>query len=290
MVCVLAVVRSGFASDEQRGSFIYHGGLVFVEGRLNDKVVVLCLLDSGANVSAIDSRLGSELSLEKLRDSEVVGSTGTVSADMVRIDTLSIHGATVRDIEVTQRKIHHGATPGGRRLDLIVGYDFLKTFAVVIDFRGNEIAFASKTPKCEMVLDMHLGEGIPSIDTVLNHTHRTRLRIDTGASLFKTDVVYLNLTQKDERKLKQMGSGLTSKGAVSAVGVGGEIRMPVYELNELQIGSLTIPNPRAIIQAAQGYFSRPDAIGFVSNNLLEKYSAVVLDYRAGKLGLSCSAN
>jgi hypothetical protein len=38
-----------------------------------------------------------------------------------------------------------------------------------------------------------------------------------------------------------------------------------------------LDSPWIIVQPRQGYFARRDALGFVSNNLLEKFEAVVLD-------------
>ena len=56
LIVTASYVAAGHRSEPARGDakFTYHQRLVFVTGHIKDKVDVLCLLDTGANVSAID--------------------------------------------------------------------------------------------------------------------------------------------------------------------------------------------------------------------------------------------
>ena len=288
---VAVAVAIGLAAGNQTIAwaarpFVYHEGLIFLECRVN-QMAALCLLDTGANVSAIDIGLAERLGLAKLRDSRVTGTTGTVPVAMVRIDELTIHGETARDLEVTRRDIQHGATPDGRRLDMIVGYDFLKGRALQIDFKNRALNYSPRGDECDHWLDMELDDGIPRVAATLESKHETWLRIDTGASLFATKDVYVNLTQRDAEALMRLRPDMQADSHLSATGIGGEVRLPVYRLESMRLGGLEVRQPFGIVQPAQGYFARPDAVGFFGNNLLEQHTPIVLDFRGGRLGFTC---
>jgi predicted aspartyl protease len=271
-------------ADTER--FTYAHGLVFVDGRIGTRDV-LCLVDTGASVSAIDTAVANELGLEALGVTEVLGSAGTESATIVKLDSLSLGSQTVENLQPTSRDIHHNATPRGERLDVIVGYDFLRGFATLVDFEKQDVRFATDAPaRCKWI-DMDLGDRIPRVAVTIDGAHETWLRIDTGASLFTTSDVYVNLTQSDLDALRKFDADLQPQGSLSASGVGGEIILSVFHLEELQIGGIRVARPRAIIQPKQGYFALPNAVGFLGNNLLEKHGPIALDYRRSRLGVHC---
>lgn len=270
------------------GTFDYNNGLVFVRGQVNGSNGALCLLDTGANVSAIDTELAEKLGLEAIRNTEVVGTAGSVPAVLVGLESLEILGARVGPLEITRRDIHHGATPGGTRLGMIVGYDFLKHFAATIDFRRQRIALLDEPPRCDTWVPMDCGEGIPKLNVTLHGKVKSALRMDTGASLFATDDVYINITEGNWKEIQGVDPGLHPKGTLTASGVGGELRLQVVPLAALELDSLRIEKPFAIVQPRQGYFARPDAVGFFGNNLLEKFDPITLDYRSNRLGLHCA--
>ena len=289
LVVAVSCVTSESRGEPARGDaeFTYHQRLIFVSGRVNDKVDVLCLLDTGANVSAIDRQLARRLGLRKIRDSQVVGSAGVVAAENVAVESLEVLGARVGPLEPTSRDIVHGMTPDGRRLDFIIGYDFLKSLVVSIDFERRQLKFTRQSPICESWIPLNLKESIPRLSATINDAFETELRIDTGAGIFETDDVYINMTQSDRDGLAKLGPALKPVSYLSGTGSGGQVRLPVLQLKRLQLGASRVERPFAIIQPEQGYFARPDAVGFVSNNLLEKFGHVVIDYPRSRLGLKC---
>lgn len=293
VVCMVVVCGGLLApaatvqSESSRGSFTYHESLLFIDCQVN-QVAALCLIDTGANVSAIDDDFAAQLGLADLRKTEVLGTAGSVAATMVKVNSLTIHNVESTALEMTKRDIQHGSTPGGRRLDVIVGFDFLRQRVMKVDYSAQQIVFEKDAPVCKAWVEMKLEEGIPQVAANLNDSTATRLRIDTGASLFKSEDTYINIVIDDLDKLLAAEPNLKPKGSVSSTGVGGELSLPIYELRALRIGDIAIPRPRAIVQAKQGYFARPNAVGFFGNNVLERLSPVVFDYGSGRLGLECS--
>jgi hypothetical protein len=283
---LLAISADKTPGGEAGGAFIHHEGLIFTECQING-TDALCLIDTGANVSAIDDDLAARLELVELRETQVLGTTGTASARMVKVDGMQVHGVEAAGIEMTKRDIRHGLTPGGRTLDVIVGFDFLRGRVMRVDFGGQKLTFPKEAPECRQWAPLKIEEGIPQVSFTVNGQVETRLRMDTGASIFESDDTYVNLVEDDLAKILAADPDLKSIGAVSSTGVGGELRMPIYALRSLRLGETDVPRPKAIIQPKQGYFSREGAVGFFGNTLLEGYSPVVLDYKNERLGLEC---
>lgn len=278
---------AGAPSAGQAAPFTLHAGLIFIPVVLNGTEECLGLLDTGASVSAVSTVIAKKLKLNSVKETEVVGTTGVVSAKLRQLNSLTIHGKTVRNLRPTSRPIQHGLTPDGRPLDVIVGHDFLANLIIVVDFTNKRLAFVDRAPTCRQWSSFVMDNGIPRIGARLNDCCDTQYRLDTGASIFETEDVYLNITERDLKDLKESCPDLRPDHHLSATGVGGEIKMPVYKLEQIALGAIKIESPWAIVQPSQGYFASPNAVGFVSNNLLRKFDCVVIDYSANRLGFSC---
>jgi hypothetical protein len=68
-------------------------------------------------------------------------------------------------------------------------------------------------------------------------------------------------------------------------GTGGQLSLPVHLGNRLEIGDLVWEEPRLIVQPLQGYFARPDAVGFVGNALFWSQGMIIIDYPGHRLVL-----
>jgi len=111
------------------------------------------------------------------------------------------------------------------------------------------------------------------------------LRLDTGASLFESEDVYVNVTERVWEELRRLDPSLAPSQYFTGTGTGGEVRLPVARIGSLSVGERTLARPWVIVQPAQGYFARPDAVGFVGNNFLEKFGRVTIDYPGRRLAL-----
>jgi hypothetical protein len=268
--------------------FIYDSRLIFLHVTVEHFRDRLFLLDTGASASAIDLKTAEELKLKFVGNSDVEGSGGTIRAKTVRIKNLSVGGSRVSALKIPSYDLSGSFAPQGMRLDGILGYDFLRNFAVEIDFPNRVIRFLKKPPESPIaersgVLSFKLDNGIPRFPALLSDAVRTELRLDTGASLFETQDVYINITERTWDKLVETNPALKPEKFFTGSGVGGAVKLPVARVNGFSIGPFTFPSAFVIVQPEQGYFARPDAVGFVSNNLLDKMSPVVIDYLGEKL-------
>jgi hypothetical protein len=264
--------------------FIYESRLIFVRVEFEKHHDLLFLLDTGASASAINLKTAQDLDLKFLADRNVEGSGGTIRTKTAKIRSLSVGGFKSGSLNVPAYDLSGSLAPKGMHLDGILGYDFLRRYSVEIDFATRSIKLSrmpfgnSKSRRSFDSVQLNLDNGIPRIPATLNGSAEIELRIDTGASLFETTDVYVNITQKTWNALAAGDPALKPEKYFGGTGVGGAVKLPVARINRFSVGPFTFSSAFVIVQPEQGYFARPDAIGFISNNLLEKLSPVVIDY------------
>lgn len=258
------------------------GGLVLVDVDLPNADHALALLDTGANASAIDGRWAATLPV--LERSQVVGTTGVVAADTVRLDGLRLGGLELPALRATRRDLSGLLAPPGRVVEMILGTDALAGRAVTIDFTAKrlELARGSATAAAGSV-PMRMDNGIPTIEASLAGVDRW-LRLDTGASLFDTDDVYVNVPTPLWETIHQRQPQLVPSSSLSGTGADGRpVDLPVVAVPQARIGPLHFERVFLIVQPQAGYFADPDAKGFVGNNYLARLRRVTLDFAGGRL-------
>jgi hypothetical protein len=130
---------------------------------------------------------------------------------------------------------------------------------------------------------MNLDNGIPAIPAMIA-TVKTWLRIDSGAGLFASDDVYVNVPMPLWDRLADVIPGFRSEGELLGTGLdGGQVILPFARVGPARIASFRRDSIVVVGQPAQGYFAEPRAKGFVGNNFLEKLGRVTLDFAAGRI-------
>jgi hypothetical protein len=132
---------------------------------------------------------------------------------------------------------------------------------------------------------MELDEGIPLVHLALNGGAPTPFRIDTGASLFDTEDVYLNITRTVADDLHRAGQDPRPVQTLSGAGVGGPVDLPVLQLASAALAGRELARPFAITQPAAGIFADPATPGFIANYTLDGFGRIVLDYLDATLDL-----
>jgi hypothetical protein len=274
-------------------AFHFHERCIFIKMDAGARPDLLFLFDTGASVSALDLKTANGLKLALMKGGKVEGSAGVIEAMKSQLPSLSVGAARVENLSVTVQDLSASLVPKGMRLDGILGYDFLSRYSVTINFENRTMRFSNQpqepfalAARPTVSVPFTLEERIPRLRGILNGLIETDFRLDTGASLFETSDVYVNVTEVTLQKLTAAEPGLVPECYFKGTGTGGEVKLPVVRLKRLSLGEIIVAQPYAIVQPKAGYFARPDAVGFVSNNFLEKYDPVTLDYLGRKLYLS----
>lgn len=267
-------------------SFEYYQRLIYLKVKVNNTDSLLFLFDTGANASAIDKQTAERLKLETVRTDSVEGSAGTLLMPFVQTRMVAIGRSAVRNIQMSKYDLSTSLAPPGKRLDGILGTDFLKHFVVSIDFQNKTFSLFKKIKeRPENPIPFDFNNNIPSIRATINDSISTSFRYDSGASLFETSDIYINTTEAVFNMLFAHDTTLRPHQYFSASGVGGNIRLPVYQVHSVSFSKTTLREPFLIIQPRQGYFARPDAVGFFGNNLVEKSGKVTIDFLSKQLYL-----
>ena len=265
--------------------FVHEHGLVFLEVEREGDAPLLALLDTGANASAVDPARSQGLAV--LETVEVVGTTGTLQAELVALAGLRLGGHALPELRATRRELGGLLAPEGARVDMILGSDAFAGLAVTIDFAAQTLGLAPSPEPApdaeERGVPMRLDQGIPAIPATLGGIE-TWLRLDTGASLFASPDVHVNVPPLLWDELRSRHPDLVPIRHLTGAGAdGSSVQLPVVPLADAVVGPRPLARVLLVVQPAQGYFARPDAKGFVGNNFLEKLGRVTLDYGGGRL-------
>ena len=220
------------------------------------------------------------MALPVIDSSFVTGTDTTIQVPVVKLEDLRLQDH-VKTIEPTRRDLSHSLSPPGKQLDLILGNDFFANSVVAINFPKQQLQVCQKIEpqKYDFWIPFILDHNIPRFSATVNDSLQFDFRLDTGASLFETEKVYLNITTHDLFLLKKKFRDLEPQSYLSATGIDNKaFRLPVFKLKNLKVGATEFEQAFAIVQPERGYFASPEAVGFLSNNFLSKFEQVAIDY------------
>jgi len=167
--------------------------LILVPTRVNDRGPYEFILDTGAGMSLLAPRLAGELGIAAGGSREGRGAAGKVQVAMARIESLAIGEARggPMPVGITPDVDRIGAAVG-HRIDGDIGYDFLKSFRLTLDYRrrvvrlaqgGYELAGASGAAHAEVPFRL-AGPAKPLVlvPAFVNGRGPHTFVLDTGAS------------------------------------------------------------------------------------------------------------
>lgn len=280
---------TGFCAHAQKPvSFAYNESLIYVQARINgSRTNYTFLLNTGANKTVLDTRVAKSLKLPVLKEIDtVMGTAGHEQIAVCKVASLQSGTATVKNMEVTMRNLNTGTDPNGKRIDGILGTDFLQHTCINIDFKNQKIGITPQKPASitsKQVIPFDMKDGIPRFRVKLDDTLQTAMHYNSGVSLEQSRNIYVNVSNPQFTKLKKINPHLKHIDYIKGKGVGGDLNLEVIKINMMTLNDRIVRHPYIIVQPQEGYFKQEDAIGFFGNNLLEKYNTVAIDFRTKKL-------
>ncbi len=267
-------------------NFQYHQSMIFLKVKINaNRAHYTFLLNTTATNTAIDSRIAKALNLPVVRRNDtVVGTAGRELVNTCKIDMLRAGDAAVKDMEVNTRDLGSAVTLNGQRIDGILGMDFLKRFAVTIDFKTHRLIFASKYAiGRQKFIPFELVNSVPRFSAMFNDTLESFLNYNSAVGSETGRNIYVNVSYGQWMDINRTCPNLAATGHIIAKGVGGDLYLDVVKLMSLQLDTLEISRAHIVVQPKEGYFKGDDAIGFFGNNLLEQYNYVTFDFPRNRM-------
>jgi predicted aspartyl protease len=257
--------------------------LILVPVEVNGQGPFEFILDTGAGTSLIATELADKLKVKLLGSKQGQSAGGAVSVSLAKLDSVSVGNAQLPDVDVGIVDLKHIGATVGAKIDGDLGYNFLKSFRVSIDYEkcqlrlddprkldvfnrgGTEVGLRLANPAKPLIL----------VDVHANRQGPFQFAIDTGTS---TTAITPELAKRLGVAASPIGQGTTA-GAHVAVTAG--------MLDSFMVGgaktekmSVVVADFFAVLSEAVG--ARLD--GIVGYNFLRNYK-VVIDYPNERLSL-----
>ena len=261
------------------------GGLVFVAVTVNGTPMSF-IVDSGAESTVLnESRLG-KLGLVATGTFAAGAGGGDVTVGYVPHVTYQVGGATLHDQIVSAIPLDALEAPLGRRLDGILGYDFLSRFVVELDYKHGQLHLRERdgyhhAPGAPVAITLE--DSTPFVDATVVLPGLAPLpghfTLDTGClcqvSLFAPYI--------DEHRL--LAAVPDAKAAGFSAGAGGETHQVSAPITALRIGDRTIDRPVADFgRDTTGATADPESAGLIGAIVWREF-VLVLDYKRKQVWL-----
>ena len=284
-VCFSASVP-GEASRTVRVPIEITNNHVFVTACADERQLDL-LLDTGAARSNFDMTVARSLGIEFDHTFQARGAgAGSVAASSFRPRSVTIAGTTLTQPVGMAIDFERLTPREGRRIDGVLGADFIKRFVVEIDYHNSELrlhdkdgfrytgggasvplAFANDHPVIGAALRLKDGEVLTG-----------QFIVDVGAS----GALSLVKAFVEKHRLRERVGPVVMRR--SGGGVGGPAESAVGRVAALSIGSVELPAPVTNMygDAAGVFSSNPHWIGNIGGDVLRRFT-VYFDYQGKRM-------
>ena len=178
-VC-LVISAAAAKHDVQEIPFIlYRNHLIVVEGSLKQQQRHV-LIDTGTNVSIIDTATAEELNLQHIADGNITTLDGVAQAYFAILPELALGPIHRENLRVAVNDLSWVHNQIGIRVDAVIGIDALQAANFQIDYISRTIRFgAIRMPRT--AAPMVEENGLLTVQAELNGTS-AKLLVDTGGS------------------------------------------------------------------------------------------------------------
>lgn len=284
----MAMTTATLSPSSAKLNFRLAGGaqpLILLPVKVNGEGPFEFILDTGAGTSLVSSELGQTLGIKVIGSKEGQSAGGVVSISLARLDSLEVGSAKLNDVDVGLVDLSHIGKTVGAKIDGDLGYNFLKHFRIMLDYRKNEIRFDDPkrfepvgASKAVTEIPMRLAspaKPLILVDVYANGRGPFQFAVDTGAS---TTAITPELA-------KQLGVASSPIGAAATAGAHVDVTGGI--LQSFQLGGARIENSHVVVAGFFDMLSKAIGAkldGIVGYNFLRNYK-VALDYPNETLSL-----
>ena len=250
------------------------------------------ILDTGVDPSAVDIKRADALGLPVQRGAggEASGEGDAASAQIfpATIESLALGGRPFGAVDAAAMDMSALSARYGRPLDGVLGYSFLNTRIVLIDYPHNTLSIlasaADAVPLVQacrahysVALRSFEDDQIPVVPAFRLGAATAPISLDTGSN--KAITLY-----QGAFALPGLRDALTEQGAIRSTGARGDSTMKTYVLNApVGFGPFTLP-PGQIVTASAQAGSADTRLANIGNPLFAALKLkLLLDYRARQI-------
>lgn len=251
--------------------------LIVLPASVNGKGPFSFVLDTGAGICLVTPSVADETNIVRTGSKEGRGTGGALRLELGTVEEISVGTACATRLTVgVTPELERVAAAVGEKLDGALGYNFLRNFELVVDYRCDSLLLAStaETPSEHSELPTKFELASPSkplilVNAFVNECGPFHFAVDTGAS---STVLSSELAKR-----------LEIAGAVmpDVTGGGGRISATKGRVESLRFANTTVTGIDVVVTGVLK--SLGDAIGrqldgVIGYNALKAYR-VSIDYR-----------
>ncbi|MBX7151926.1 aspartyl protease family protein [bacterium] len=267
---------------------------ILFKAKVNNSRELSFILDTGNKYTLIEVETAKELGLSFRGDVQVKGAGSQISTGYFVSDaSMIIPGYDTYAEPVTLAiQLKHLAASFGHDFDGLVGTEFIKQFAVEIDFKNltmilhdkNTFAYAGKGDAIPVRLN---GAGHIQMDAEISLSNEPASRgpflIDMGSS----GALLFNSPFVNDRQL--LNGSIPTIRAIGKVGAGGASVGQMGRISKLQLGNFVISNPVTLFSQDQaGAHANPSEYGSIGMQIMNRFN-IVIDLKHDRLYLEPNA-
>lgn len=211
--------------------------LILLPVHVNDKGPYEFILDTGASHSLLSPELAETLGVKPEIEQQAMGAGGSVKLGLAHVASITVGTTRQSNIQVAiTDELKRIGKAIQSRVDGDLGFDFLKDFRLVIDYRASTLSFL---PRLEGDNDSRLSTSTPFIlaaaqkplilvHAIVNDQGPFQFALDTGAS---RTMLSSELAEGLAIEIVEDSPGL---------GVGGQIKVLGGKLSSLAVGAAVV--------------------------------------------------
>lgn len=259
---------------------------VYLQASVNDSKPIWFLLDTGAGFTVLNEKRARELGMELHGQIEGRGAgEKSTNVSLVKDVNYKLPGVEVFGQNAATISLEPLEGYEGRKMDGILGYDFISRFVVVIDYQKRLIhLYEPSTYQYSgsgKVIPFILQGGMPAIQTKITVQGKDPIEaqfdVDTGAR----NALVLNKPFHETHQLLQVAG--KTLDAPLGFGVGGQTRQLIGHITSFQMGDFLLPDLLvSYAQDEKGANADPTSAGLLGGEILRRFT-VVFDYSRNQM-------
>lgn len=252
---------------------------VFIPVRVSGAEVGWFLLDSGANESVISKPWAERIGLASQGALGTEGAAGSTEVGLAKNLTLGLPGVEVPTRTVAVEDLSWVQQVLGRRLDGLLGYDFISRFVIRVDYQHRKLTLYDpvtfKPAERGTAFPLTFFGNVPRVAARITIPGRTPINaqclIDSGAGGFALAAPFVEANRVLESVRKTI--------ATSVSGAGGGSKALTGRIEGLQLGPYILRRPITTFsqEDTKGLLASPDVSALIGGRILSRFT-VTFDY------------
>jgi hypothetical protein len=263
--------------------------IILLRVNVNDSKPLKFIFDTGASVSAINSKRAAELGLKSQGQFRGDATGGRIQGSTIEDVELRVQGVKVSDLIIASFAF---PTPPGFDFDGVIGCDFIKQFVVEVDYlkrimnlyNPRTYRYAGRGKIIPLIL---IGRNTPLVYAKILLTGRApvnaKLEVDTGGD----NAILVNSPFAKNHKLFEAMQNTTQD---ARNGAGGNQQVITGRANAVELGSFTLNDvPVHLSLDTEGAGASKENDGLIGGEIFRRFK-VILDFSRKRMILEPNKN